>query len=187
MSNTNQTQIIEAILFSLGKPLTPQELAKISSLTASEVEGALRALSIKEKSGIVLVNDGRTVELRVAPVVSPLIEKIKAEEYTRDIGKAGLETLAAILYKGPLSRSEIDFIRGVNSSQTLRTLVMRGLVRKVSHPHHQRSFLFEPTTELLAHMGITTLMELPQYEGVKQKLQQLQEAYEITRQSPVEA
>jgi len=126
---------------------------------------------------MVVVDDGRMVELRTAPEAAALIESIQKEESSRDIGKAGLEALAAILYRGPLTRAEIDFIRGVNSSQTLRTLLMRGLIRRVDNPKDERSFLYEPTTELYSYLGIATKNALPKYEETRAKLTSLEEAY----------
>ncbi len=148
----------------------------------ADIENGLKILS-ERKGGVALIDDGVEVEFRVGTGNAALIEKIRKEEYNRDIGKAGLETLAAILY-GPLPagrqglmRSEIDFIRGVNSSQILRTLTLRGLVRKIPNPKDERSFLYEPTTELLAQLGVTRAQDLPDYLEVWQKLRQLEEAY----------
>ena len=140
------------------------------------IESGLKTLA-QRKAGVSLVDDGIEVELRIDAQNSALIEKIRKEEYSRDIGKAGFEALSAVLYRGPLTRSEIDFIRGVNSSQTLRTLTLRGLVRKVPNPKDERSFLYEPTTELLAQLGVSRMQDLPDYAQVRQKLQQLEEAY----------
>ena len=140
------------------------------------IESGLKTLA-QRKAGVSLVDDGIEVELRIDAQNSALIEKIRKEEYNRDIGKAGLEALSAVLYRGPLTRSEIDFIRGVNSSQTLRTLTLRGLVRKIPNPKDERSFLYEPTTELLAQLGVSRMQDLPDYAQVRQKLQQLEEAY----------
>jgi segregation and condensation protein B len=172
---------LEALLFALGRPLSHKELASKLSCSVPEVREALKELQAHE-GGIVLVDDGSTVELRSAPQAAALIEKVRKEEYARDIGKAGLEALSAILYRGPLTRSEIDFIRGVNSQQTLRTLTMRGLVRKVPNPHDERSFLYEPTTELLSHLGVSKLSELPEYEEVKEKLKALEAAYKAQQE-----
>lgn len=145
---------------------------------APALEEALHALrTASEGRGIVCIDDGTAVELRTAPQAAALIEDMRKEELSRDIGKAGLEALSAILYRGPLTRAEIDFIRGVNSSQTLRTLLMRGLIRKTPNPRDERSFLYEPTTELFAELGITHRDELPEYENVRTKLQDLEEAY----------
>ena len=144
--------------------------------SAADVETALKTLAEKH-GGMALVDDGTEVELRVRPENSTLIEKIRKEEYSRDIGKAGLEALSAVLYRGPLTRSEIDFIRGVNSSQTLRTLTLRGLVRKITNPKDERSFLYEPTTELLSQLGVSRIQDLPDFAQVRQKLQTLEESY----------
>jgi len=167
---------IEALLFALGRPISRSELIKMVAARPEQIEESLARLKARS-DGIILVDDGVEVELRVDAQNSALIEKIRKEEYSRDIGKAGLEALSAVLYRGPLTRSEIDFIRGVNSSQTLRTLTLRGLVRKVPNPKDERSFLYEPTTELLAQLGVSRIQDLPDYAPVRQKLQQLEEAY----------
>ena len=159
---------IEALLFALGRPLSHQELSK--QLGASVEDIAATLASIQPGRGVVLVDDGKQVELRAAPEASELIEKIRREEYAREVGKAGQEVLAAVIYRGPLTRSEIDFIRGVNSSQTLRTLTMRGLVRKIQNPKDSRSFLYESTTELLATLGVQRAQDLPEYAVVREKL-----------------
>lgn len=176
---------VEALLFALGRPLSREELSQKLSVKGSVLEEAVEELR-EELAGrsVTLVDDGKMLELRTAPEATLLIERVRKEEYTRDIGRAGLEALAAVLYRGPLpdgrqglTRSEIDFIRGVNSSQTLRTLTMRGLLRKISNPKDERSYLYEPTTELLAHLGVAGVTELPEYALVREKLKSLEEAY----------
>lgn len=112
---------IEALLFALGKPQSRSDIAQMLDCSAADVDEAVQSLR-QGSRGVVLVDDGTTLELRVAPAATQLVERIRKQDYSRDIGRAGLEVLAAILYRGPLSRSEIDFIRGVNSSQTIRTL-----------------------------------------------------------------
>ncbi len=168
---------IEALLFALGKPLSRSELARALE-TNEGLEDALALLAEQHSSrGIVLVDDGTMVELRTSPEVAPILERIRRDEQNRDIGKAGLETLSAVLYRGPLTRSEIDFIRGVNSSQILRTLTMRGLLRRVTNPKDERSFLYEATTDLLGQLGVAHARELPEYTQVQQKLLTLEESY----------
>jgi segregation and condensation protein B len=178
MNNETLAIQIEGLLFALGRPLSHAELAKMTDMDMQAITQALLAIHDRtEKRGVVLVDDGTMVELRAAPEAAALIEKVRTEEYSREIGKAGLEALAAILYKGPLSRSDIDFIRGVNSSQTIRTLLMRGLVRKVPNPRDERSFLYEATTELLAQLGATHSRDLPEYDEMREKLDALEESY----------
>ena len=172
---------IEALLFALGRPLARTELATMLGISAADIE---QALAVRGTSGIAIVDDGVELELRVAPEATSIVEKVRSEEYSRDIGRAGLEVLAAIVYRGPLSRSEIDFIRGVNSSQTLRTLVLRGLVRK-STSTKNRSTFYEPATELLAELGATHLSNLPNYTEVREKLTALEVAYRAAQKDHV--
>ncbi len=166
---------IEALLFALGRPLSYMEVARMLNVGVDDIKAAIA--EPKEGSGVVLVSDGTQVELRVAPEAADVVERVRKDEYSREIGKAGQEVLAAVIYRGPLTRSEIDFIRGVNSSQTLRTLTMRGLVRRVSNPKDSRSFLYEATTELLSTLGAQRAQDLPDYQEVRTKLQALEGAY----------
>lgn len=169
---------IEALLFTLGT-LSRKELMQYLSVSSEELEAALTSARAERegRSGIVLVDDGSMVELRTSSSTSELVENVRKEEYSQGVGRAGLEALAAILYRGPLTRSEMDFIRGVNSTHTLRTLAMRGLVRKVPNPKDERSFLYEATTETLSHLGIKRLRDLPDYDTIREKLQELEHAY----------
>ena len=159
----------------MGRPLSRAELGKQLGVSVEDIAAALA--QAQPGRGVVLVDDGKMVELRAAPEASELIERIRKDEYAREVGKAGQEVLAAVIYRGPLTRSEIDFIRGVNSSQTLRTLTMRGLVRKIQNPKDSRSFLYESTTELLATLGVQRAQDLPEYAMVREKLTKLEEAY----------
>lgn len=168
---------VEGLLFALGRPVSYTELAKIFGADTDTISRAAGILKNKTGSGIVLVDDGTMLELRAAPEAAETIERLRRDEYARDIGKAGLETLAAIMYKGPLSRSDIDFIRGVNSSQTLRTLLMRGLVRRIPNPRDERSYLYEATGELYAQLGARDARDIEEYDDVKTKLTALEDAY----------
>ena len=179
MNNEELSQHIEALLFALGEALSREELSKMLGAGTAEIEEALAILKTRgreQRRGIIAVDDGKVVELRAAPAAAPAIERVRKEAYSRDIGRAGLEALAAVLYRGALSRAQIDFIRGVNSSQTLRTLAMRGLVRKIPNPKDERSFLYEPTTELLAELGVSQIADLPEFETIREKLRTLEEA-----------
>jgi segregation and condensation protein B len=111
------------------------------------------------------------VALGTHPDLSELMLSIRKEELSRDIGKAGLETLSIILYKGEVARSEIDYIRGVNSSFILRNLLIRGLVERFTNPSDSRSYLYKPTFQLMSFLGITKIEDLPKYEEVEEQLE----------------
>jgi segregation and condensation protein B len=89
---------------------------------------------------------------------------------------AGLETLSIVLYLGPVSRSEIDYIRGVNSNFILRNLLMRGLVERIEHETDKRSLKYRPTFELLSFLGIGSVEELPEYETTRAEIEARKEA-----------
>lgn len=158
---------IEAVLFYKTEPYSIAHLADFFGVTVDETRAALHALKTRlEGGGIRLMLTDTTAQLMTAPELHELIEALRKDELAQDIGKAGAETLAIILYRGPLSRAEIDRIRGVNSTFILRNLLMRGLIERREHPTDNRSFTYAGTPELYAHLGITSREELPDFEEV---------------------
>lgn len=165
-------QQIEGVLFYKAAPLKKATLCKILSCTNEELVAAIDTLRERLHAGatrLILTDD--TIELVTAPELDALIESVRKDEMKRDIGKAGAETLAIILYRGPIVRAEIDRIRGVNSSFILRNLLMRGLIEKDATQKHVH---YKATTSLLAHLGITDMTELPEFENIMNAL----DAYE---------
>ncbi|PCI29493.1 hypothetical protein COB55_02155 [Candidatus Wolfebacteria bacterium] len=168
---------IEAVLFWKGEPLTIEQLAKIVGSSVTDVENSMK--SIEERfsgGGISLVRVRDMVELRTSSDSSALIEELSQAEMKKDLGKAGLETLSIILYQGPVSRAEIDYIRGVNSNFILRNLSIRGLVERIANPDDKRSFLYQPTLELLGHLGVSKVEDLPEFTDVKHELENFSSA-----------
>jgi len=165
-------QKIEAILFYTAEAVSKKDLAKITESTKEDVEAALNMLgkSLSQR-GIRLVQNGDEVLLSTAPEHSSLIEKMIKEERSRDLGRAGMETLSIIAYKGPVSKKEIEYVRGVNSDYALRTLLIRGLVEKKANEHDERSSVYIITFETLLHLGIERIEQLPEYETMKKALE----------------
>jgi segregation and condensation protein B len=163
---------IEAVLFWKGDPISVKKLAEIFSIEKVEVESALKNLETNLKDrGITLQRNDYEVQLGTSPQVSTIIETLTKEELVRDLGKAGLETLSIIIYRGPISRSEIDYIRGVNSSFIVRNLLVRGLIERVENKNDARSFLYKPTFELLSYIGVNTISDLPEFESVRAEIE----------------
>jgi segregation and condensation protein B len=161
---------LEAVLFQQAEPLTFTKLAKLLSWPVEEVRAAAGELSeILTNHGLILIENGEELALGTAPSVAPVLEQIAKAELAGPVGKAGLETLAIILYRGPISRPEIDYIRGVNSSFIIRHLLIRGLIKRSPKPSDNRTYVYESTVELLAHLGIDKKENLPRYgEIIKQ-------------------
>ena len=165
---------LEALLFYKNEPIEIKKLSKILNTDEKEIKEALIKLNNSlENRGICLVMTEKEAGLATAPAMSNLIEQIAKDEMSKEIGKAGLETLAIILYNGPISRREIDYIRGVNSTFILRNLSMRGLVEKEPDPKDQRIFKYKSSLSLLAHLGLKKVEELPEYEILANKISEI--------------
>ncbi len=164
---------IEALLFFKNEPMTLVELGKMLSTPVEDIRLAVESLqNFYRDRGIVLISNGDELSLGTSPQVSNLIEKVQKDELSRDIGRAGLETLAIILYKGPISRREIDYIRGVNSSFILRNLLIRGLIERSESEAGERSFSYKSTLELMRFLGVTKKEELPEFAKALEKIEE---------------
>jgi segregation and condensation protein B len=167
----NIEQKIEAILFWKGEPLSRKKLSEILNVGQVEINEAIEKLkeNLKER-GIVLIEKGLEIMLGTAPECSKLIEDLQKEELNKELSKASLETLSIILYKNGVSRAEIDYIRGVNSSFTLRALSIRGLIDKTIDINDNRKYIYKPSFELLSFMGVKSIEELPDYNDVSNSI-----------------
>ncbi|NQV93404.1 SMC-Scp complex subunit ScpB [Candidatus Kaiserbacteria bacterium] len=171
----NLSQKIEAVLFFKNEPVKRKWLETTLNKSADEVSEALLELKNALSSrGVTLVELNDSVALRTAPEHSDTLLELRKDELSRDLGKAGLETLSIILYRSPITRAEVDYIRGVNSTFIIRNLLVRGLVEKMSNPQDARSFLYQPTFSLLSFLGIPNVNELPEYEEVRKEIDQFE-------------
>jgi segregation and condensation protein B len=158
---------VEAVLFYKTEPFAFDALAKFFEVPEAEVREACTELQEQlQTSGLRLITTDTAVQLVSAPEQSAIIEKLRKDELSQDIGKAGAETLSIILYRGPLSRAEVDRIRGVNSTFIIRNLLVRGLIERREHPTDTRSFTYAGTAELFAHLGVSRREELPDFESI---------------------
>ncbi len=168
---------IEALLFSEGGTLPKKKLEQILGIESAELSAALSILrERKEGSGLSLIETEREVSLAVAPDATETVKAAFERDLGREIGDAGLEVLAIILYRGPSTRAQIDYIRGVNTSSTIRLLAARGLLERTANPHDAREYLYRPTVELLAHLGARSGQELPEYAKIASELAAFEES-----------
>ncbi|MEK7140691.1 MAG: SMC-Scp complex subunit ScpB, partial [Patescibacteria group bacterium] len=162
---------IEAILFWKGEPMSRKKLSEILKVNTKEIDDAL--VKLKENltnRGVVLLETEDEVTLGTNPELSKLIEDLQKEELNKDLSKASLETLSIILYKNGVSRAEIDYVRGVNSSFILRALSVRGLVERTVDPKDNRRYIYKPSFDLLSFMGIKSVTDLPDYAEVNDSI-----------------
>jgi len=164
-------QKIEAILFFKGEPVSRKRLAETLKSSLTEINEGIEKLkeSLKNR-GVALVEKDNDITLGTAPELSDLIENLQKEELNKDLSKASLEALSIVLYKNGATRAEIDYIRGVNSSFTLRALSVRGLVERTTDERDSRRYIYRPSFELLSFMGVKSIEELPDYGEVSSSL-----------------
>ncbi|OGI90835.1 hypothetical protein A3A95_03405 [Candidatus Nomurabacteria bacterium RIFCSPLOWO2_01_FULL_39_18] len=173
---SNLEQKIEAILFFKGEPVSLKRLGEILKISPGElIESITRLKENLKDRGITLQENNNELTLGTIPELSELIENLQKEELNKDLSKASLETLSIILYKGSAHRAYIDYVRGVNSSFTLRALSIRGLIEKTIDPEDNRRYLYKPTFELLSYLGIKSLEELPEYAQISINLKEANE------------
>jgi len=164
-------QKIESILFYKNEPVSLKDLTVWLEVTEEQVlEGLENLKRSLEHRGIALLENRGEYSLVTSPDSSALIEKIVKEELSKDLSGASLETLAVVLYKSPVTRKEIEYIRGVNVSFSLRNLLLRGLIEKIPSKLDERIFLYTPTSDALKYLGVTSATELPGYTEVTKEI-----------------
>jgi segregation and condensation protein B len=175
---------IEAILFYKPEPISARALADMLKVKEGDIWEALEILEndLNER-GIILIRKDDKVILGTSPQMGEAIERISKEELEKDIGKAALETLTIILYQGPISKVEIDYIRGVNSSFILRNLLVRGLIERELNTEDKRSFSYSPSLDLFAFLGITKQEELPEYKESVEEIKKFKEETDLETNS----
>lgn len=162
---------LEAMLFWRGEPMTLPELCRALKLPSADVRKGLQTFKEKLRGrGLALIQTEDEYALATAPDAHELIERLRKEELARDLGKAALETLSIVLYKEKVSRRDIEYIRGVNSTAILRNLLMRGLIERRQSEEDERVFLYRPTVDLLSLLGIASTEELPEFQNIRTEL-----------------
>ncbi len=170
------TQIVEATLFASQSPLTTRDLARADeSLTESAVEEALVELREAYESqdrAFQIYNLGDGYQILTRPEYAPYLERFDSVPRTHGLSGAALETLAIIAYRQPISRVEIEDIRGVGSATVLRTLQEWELAHVVGRAEGLgRPLLYGTTQRLLDHFGLRDLSDLPRLEDLPVTLQ----------------
>jgi len=174
MEDINQTEnelsllaLLEALLFSAPGTVTPGQLATALEISIQEVEAGLSALEVRYSEngldhGIRLQRIHGRLQLTTAPQAAPLIERFLGLEATSRLSRAALEALSIIAYQEPVTRPQIDSIRGVNSDGVLKSLLSKGLIQEVGRAEAPgRPILYSITQDFLQHFGLNSLSELP--------------------------
>ncbi len=161
-------ETIESLLLVADKPLAIKKIALLTGVSTEEVDKSLQELGEdyrSEKCGIVLVCHDEKYQFTTSPDNSQVVREFLQQEENADLTRAALETLTVIAYRGPISRSEIDQIRGVNSIISLRNLLVRGLIDEKKMPMELES-QYIVSTDFVHLLGLQGISELPSYEGL---------------------
>ena len=168
---------IEGLLFVASEPVSVAELAATLDLDAKVVEGGISELEVTlQTRGLRLQRHSNRVQLTTAPQLAGKIERFLGLEALTHLGRSGLETLAIIAYNQPITRPQIDSVRGVNSDSVLKSLLFKGLIFELGRtPGPGRPILYATTPEFLQHLGLNSAAELPplrsaEYESVHDAL-----------------
>ena len=168
----NLNQNLEAILFVSSKFLKKSSLIKILNCSNDELEVAinnLRAQYKERQSGIDIMQDGDRVQMITSVATSELIKQYLKDERTGELSRPSLETLSIIAYRGPVTKVEIEMIRGVNCSLILRNLMIRGLI--IERQDKKKGVaVYQVTFEFMQHLGISELKELPDFDKLNRDL-----------------
>jgi segregation and condensation protein B len=160
----SETAALEALLFVAKDPLTTELLEEILELASSDIEELLDVLRERyaaDSSGLTLLEINGGYKLGTKPEAARYIE-ILYKQPAQVLSNAALEVLSIIAYKQPVTRGEVDFIRGVQSDRALATLVEKGLVKEVGRKEGPgRPILYATTEQFLLHFGLHSLDDLP--------------------------
>ncbi len=158
---------LEALLFISGEAVTENRLAELLGVGKDELKKVLAELreryATDARSGLMLIEHQGRVEMATKSDLTALVESFTKSTLQDALSKAALEVLSIIAYRSPIARSEIEAIRGVNCSYTLRALLIRGLIERQGNPEDARGYVYRPTIQFLEHLGLSSIEDLPDY------------------------
>jgi segregation and condensation protein B len=154
---------LEAMLFVAPGPVTTAQLATVLDVAPSVIERGLNELDAALATrGLRLQRHAGRFQLTTAPQLAELVERFLGLEATTHLSRAALETLAIIAYQQPVTRPQIDAIRGVNSDSMLKSLLHKGLILESGRADGPgRPILYSSTPEFLQHFGLNSILEMP--------------------------
>lgn len=176
LSQSEIKAAVEALLLTAEDNITINDIKKATNLENNEIKEALEAIkkdSEADDRGIKLVKFGKGYKLQSKKEYSSFIERLHKPELNKKLSQAALETLTIIAYKQPVTRAEVESIRGVNVEKALKTLKKRGLIEEKGRKETIGNPIIYGTTEsFLEYMGLESLNELPdpeKFHNVKEK------------------
>lgn len=168
----NIGSILESMLFISGEAMSFKKLSKYTSIEIADLESAADELAKKyneEGRGLRILIKDKEVQMVTAGENSKYVESFMKADIEGELSRAALEVLSVVAYRGPIPRSKIEEIRGVNCSFTLRHLLIRGLVERIDNPSDARTYLYRISFDFLKKLGVEKVEDLPRFEELKNK------------------
>lgn len=172
----NLENILEALLFSYGEEISIKKLSEVTKKPKADLVSALNNLKVSlSERGIKLANKDDLWQLTTDKDLSEYVERLVKNEIQEELTQASLEVLAISAYRGSASRNQIEAIRGVNSSYSLRNLVLRGLIEKEDSG---RSHSYKISLSALRKLGLEKVEDLPGYNELQQEIGKVEKLLE---------
>jgi segregation and condensation protein B len=163
---------IEALLFVSASPISVNQLGSYLDEKPRMIEMALNELSEEYKlgRGLRLEEYHGRFQLTSAPEFYSIIEQYLGHEESSSLSQAALEALSIVAYRQPVTRPDIDEVRGVNSDGVVRNLLNKGLIQEIGRSEGAgRPILYGTTNDFLQYFGLSALKELPQFEEIQEE------------------
>lgn len=161
----NLKTVLESLLFISDHPLSIGDFSRLTNCKKSEIEEALACLckEYKEKNGgVEIINNGKKYQMTTSRESSEIIQKFLRDETSGELTRPQLETLTVVAYRGPITKAELEQIRGVNCSLVIRNLLIRGLVESEEQKNQEPKYNI--TLDFLKFLGMKEIKELTDYE-----------------------
>lgn len=161
---------LESLLFVAIKPLSLKDLTLALGYKKEEIKEALKDLSSEyneQARGLALINNNNNYQLTSSPDNAKIVRKFLKNETSGELSQPSLEALTIIAYRGPISKTELDRIRGVNCSLIIRNLLLRGLIEEKFNKVKSENF-YTVSLDFIRFLGINSVAELPNYNKLNQ-------------------
>ncbi|NIP32507.1 SMC-Scp complex subunit ScpB [Candidatus Saccharibacteria bacterium] len=160
---------IESILFVTNKPITVKKVSQVLGVDEKKIEAEMPKImegyNVPE-SGVYILKKGKEYQMMSSPDNAKIVQAYLQDETTGELTRPSLETLAIIAYRGPLTKPEIEQIRGVNCSLILRNLMTRGLV-ETQEDEEKKMQVYSITFDFMRFLGISSMSKLPDYDKLR--------------------
>ena len=165
-------QILEAILFVAGEPVAVADLAQALEVSEMEIMHAVEELQREcERRGVTIHRYGDHLRMETRPEYAPYVERLLQPVQRQTLSQTAMETLAVIAYRQPVTKGEVEQVRGVKCDYSVQSLLHKGLIREAGRKEALgRPILYATTDRFLEHFGISDIRELPPLPSVQEKV-----------------